>query len=135
MPATTPKLNENSLKILKGKNFAFLGTLNRDGSIQLTPVWVDIDGENVLVNTAIGRLKERNIARDTRVAISVPEWSNPYNFVSVQGTVEKKITGPEAEDHIDKMAKKYTGADKYPNRKPGEKRIMLVIKPRKILQR
>jgi PPOX class probable F420-dependent enzyme len=132
---TTPKLNENSLKILKGKNFAFLGTLNRDGSIQLTPVWVDTDGENVLVNTAIGRVKERNIARDARVAVSVPEWSNPYNFVSVQGTVEKKTTGQEAEDHIDKMAKKYTGADKYPNRKPGEKRVLLVIKPHKILQR
>ena len=132
---TTPKLNENSLKILRGKNFAVLGTLNRDGSIQLTPVWVDVDGKNVFVNTAIGRVKERNIARDARVAISVPEWSNPYNYVSVQGTVERKITGQEAEDHIDKMAKKYTGADKYSNRKPGEKRIMLVIRPDRIIQR
>jgi PPOX class probable F420-dependent enzyme len=132
MPTT--KLNENSLKILRGKNFAFLATLNRNGSIQLTPVWVDTDGENVLVNTAIGRVKERNIARDARVAISIPEWSNPYNFVSVQGTVEKKVTGQEAEDHIDKMAKKYTGADKYKNRKPGERRVMLVIRPQKILQ-
>lgn len=134
MPANV-KLNQNSLKILRGKNFASLATLNRDGSVQLTPVWVDTDGENVLVNTAIGRTKERNIARDSRVSISVPEWSNPYNYVTVQGVVEKKITGQQAEDHIDKMAKKYLGADRYGNRKSDEKRILFVIKPQRILQR
>jgi PPOX class probable F420-dependent enzyme len=129
------KLNENSLKILRGRNFAFLATLNRDGTPQLTPVWVDTDGENVLVNTAIGRVKEKNIARDPRVSVSVPDWKNPYTFITVNGAVVKKITGKEAEDHIDKMAKKYTGVDKYSNRKPGEKRILLTIKPKRIIQR
>ncbi len=128
-------LNENSLKILRGKNFAFLATLNRDGTPQLTPVWVDTDGENVLVNTAVGRVKEKNVARDPRVSVSVPDWKNPYSFVSVNGVVVKKTTGKEAEDHIDKMAKKYAGVEKYTNRKPGERRILLTIKPKRILQR
>lgn len=126
------KLEQSDLKILRDKNFAFLATIKEDGSPHVAPVWVDTDGENVLVNTAIGRVKEKNIARDPRVAIAVAESSNPYHFVSVEGTVEKKTTGKEAEDHIDKMAKKYTGAEKYPNRQPGERRVILIIKPERV---
>jgi PPOX class probable F420-dependent enzyme len=128
------KLNENSLKILRGKNFAFLATVGRDGYPQVTPVWVDTDGENVLINTAVGRVKEKNLSRDPRVTVSVPDWTNPYSFVTIQGTIAKKTTGKEADDHIDKLAKKYTGADKYGSRQPGEKRVMFAIKPRRILQ-
>jgi PPOX class probable F420-dependent enzyme len=128
-------LNENSLKILKGKNFGFFATLNRDGSPQLTPVWIDTDGENVFVNTAIGRVKEKNVRRDPRVSISVANWKNPYSFITVNGVVEKKVTGKVAEDHIDKMAKKYAGVEKYSNRKPGERRILFTIKPKRIIQR
>src|SRR5579863_3311567 len=82
--AMNTKLNENSLKILRGKNFAFLATVGRDGYPQVTPVWVDTDGENVLINTAVGRVKEKNLSRDPRVTVSVPDWTNPYSFVTIQ---------------------------------------------------
>src|SRR5437899_2862461 len=126
---STVKLNDKSVALLKGKNFANLATINRDGSPQLTPVWVDTDGTNVIVNTAIGRVKEKNIARDPRVAISVFDMEDPYSWVSVDGSVVKKITGKEADESIDSLSYKYTGNEKYQGRRPGEKRIKLIIEP------
>jgi PPOX class probable F420-dependent enzyme len=102
-----------------------------DGSPQVTPIWIDTDGEHVLVNTAIGRLKDENVMRDPRVAVAVFDQSNPYNMVTIRGKVVERTTNG-AEEHIDKMAKKYLGLDKYPGRAPGEKRILLKIKPDKI---
>jgi PPOX class probable F420-dependent enzyme len=123
------KLNEKALGLLKGKNFAFVATLNPDGSPQLTPVWSDTDGKNILVNTAIGRVKERNIRRDPRVAIAVADAANPYSFLSFDGKVTKKIVGKKAKDHIDSLSFKYTGNRKYRGRDPKEKRILLVVEP------
>jgi PPOX class probable F420-dependent enzyme len=117
--------------LLKGKNFAFVATLMEDGSPQVTPTWVDTDGDNILINTAQGRLKEKNASRDPRVALSIVDGQNPYNMVAVRGRVIEHTTNG-AEEHIDKMAKKYLGLEKYPNRKPGEKRILLKIKPEKV---
>ena len=118
-------------KLFEGKNFAFLATLMKDGSPQVTPTWVDIDKNNntILVNTAKGRVKHRNISTDPRVGVSVVDSSNPYHMVSVRGKVIEQINGKEADDHIDKMAKKYLGKDKYPGRAPGEERLLLRIKP------
>jgi PPOX class probable F420-dependent enzyme len=120
-------------KLLDEKNFAFFATLMRDGSPQITPVWVDWekDTNTILINTAEGRLKHENISRDSRVAISVANHSNPYEMVTIRGKViEQKLDG--ASDHADKLAKKYLGLDKYPYHSPSEKRVILKIKPEKI---
>jgi PPOX class probable F420-dependent enzyme len=122
-------------KLFEGKNFAFLATLMKDGSPQVTATWVDIDKNNytILVNTAEGRVKHRNISRDPRVGISVIDSSNPYHMVSVRGKVTEQIKGKDAEEHIDKMAKKYLDKEKYPRRRPGEERLLLRIKPQYVV--
>jgi PPOX class probable F420-dependent enzyme len=125
------ELSERAKKLLRGKNFAFVATINRDGSPQLTPTWVDTDGENVLVNTALARQKNKNVTRDPRVTVGVFDSSNPYDYVSISGKVVKKVTGRAADDHIDKLATKYTGAPKYARRDPKEERVILMIRPTK----
>jgi PPOX class probable F420-dependent enzyme len=121
-------------KLFEEKNFAFLATIMKGGSPHVTPTWVDIDKSNntMLINTAKGRVKHRNISRDPRVGVSVIDSSNPYHMVSVRGKVIEQINGKEADDHIDKMAKKYLGKDKYPGRAPGEERLLLRIKPQHV---
>lgn len=126
-----PKLSEKAMKLLEGKNFAFVATLNKDGSVQLTPTWVDTDGENVLVNTALSRQKAKNVERDPRVTVGIFDTSNPYEYISVSGTVVKKTVGKEADDHIDKLSMKYTGQAKYQMRSPDEKRVIFTIRPSK----
>ena len=117
--------------ILGKKAFAQLATLNLDGSPQVTPVWVDFDGTHVIVNTARGRVKARNLAREPRVAISISDPDNPYRYLGIQGrVVEMTENGSDA--HIDKMAKKYLGKDTYPYRVPGEKRVIVKIAPDKV---
>jgi PPOX class probable F420-dependent enzyme len=111
--------------------FANLATLNKDGSPQVTPVWVDFDGSHVLVNTAKGRIKHRNLQRDPRVALSISDPENPYRYVSLRGRVSE-MTEKGADDHIDRMAKKYLNKDKYPLRAAGETRVLLRITPDKV---
>ncbi len=123
------KIDENSLKLLQEKNFAFLATVDANGRPQVTPIWVDTDGDHVILNTAIGRVKQKNTQRDPRVAVAVLDMSNPYRFAAVRGRVVEQIPGQAAEDHIDKLAKKYLGKDKYPFRQVGEKRVILKIRP------
>ena len=122
-------LTDKAVALLKGKNYAHIATINKDGSPQVTPVWVETDGTNVIVNTAIGRVKERNIARDSRVAVSIFDMSDPYSWVSIDGKVVRKVTGKEADDSIDSLSYKYTGNKKYQGRRPGEERIKLIIAP------
>jgi PPOX class probable F420-dependent enzyme len=129
--STLAELSEKAKRLLKGKNFAFVATLNKDGSPQLTPTWVDTDGETVLVNTALGRQKIKNVTRDPRVTVGVFDIANPYDYVSISGTVVKRVTGKAADDHIDKLAMKYMGAPKYARRDPDEKRVILTIQPSK----
>jgi PPOX class probable F420-dependent enzyme len=128
--------NENfdsaTRKLFEDKNIAFVATLMKDGSPQITPVWIDIEGDSILVNTAMGRVKQKNIEKDPRIAISVVDRNNPYHMVSVRGEVTEQITGQVAEDHIDKMAKKYLDKDKYPLRTEGEQRILLKVTPKKV---
>ena len=118
-------------KLFEENNFAFLATLMEDGSPQVTPTWVDIDKNNntILINTAKGRTKHRNVSKDPRVAVSIIDASNPYHMVAVRGKVVEQTNGKEADEHIDKMAKKYLGKNKYPGRAPGEQRVLLKIKP------
>ena len=112
------------------KAFANLGTLNSDGSPQVTPVWVDYDGKHVRVNSARGRLKDKNIARDPRVSLSIQDPENPYRYLEIRGKVVE-ATEKGADDHINSLAKKYLGKDVYPFRQPGEKRVIYKIKPHK----
>ncbi len=129
----SPKLSAKAQSIIKGKNFGLLAELNPDGSPHLTPVWVDTDGKHVLINTAIGRVKERNIRRDPRVAITVLDQANPYSWVMVRGRVAERVTGREADDHIDSLSKKYTGREKFTKQKPDEKRVIFKIEPEQVV--
>jgi PPOX class probable F420-dependent enzyme len=119
-------------KLFEDKNFVFLSSLMKDGSPHVTPTWADIENGNILINTAIGRIKQKNISRDPRVALAIADQNNPYDMATIRGKVIEQISGDTAEEHIDKLAKKYIGKDKYPGRSPGEKRILLKIKPERI---
>ncbi len=124
-------ITDEIAKLLQGKNFAFVATLMKDGSPQITPTWIDLENNMILVNTAEDRVKHRNIVRDPRVAVSIIDQTNPYNMVTIQGKVIEQTT-KGADEHIDKLAKKYLGVDKYPFRTPTEKRIILRIRPDKV---
>jgi PPOX class probable F420-dependent enzyme len=106
---------------------ASLATLNADGSPQITPLWIDLDGDDLLFNTAEGRVKARNLHHDTRVAVSVIDPDDPYNVVAVRGTVVE-ITTDGADAHIDSLAKKYLNVDTYPMRREGEVRIKVRVR-------
>jgi PPOX class probable F420-dependent enzyme len=122
------QISEGVRKLFEEANFGHLATLMPDGSPQVTAVWVDFDGTHILVNTAEGRQKPRNVRRDPRVAIDVVRQGSEYAFAQVRGRVVE-ITSEGAEEHIDRLAKKYLGRDKYPWRQPGERRIILKIAP------
>jgi len=111
--------------------FASLGTLMPDGSPQVTPVWCDLEGELVVVNSAKGRQKDKNIRRDPRVALAVIDPENPYRYIEIRGRVVE-ITEQGADDHIGKIANKYLGADKYPYRQPTEVRVIYKIQPERV---
>jgi PPOX class probable F420-dependent enzyme len=131
MGKDTNKITEPIAKLLEGKNLAFVATLMKDGWPQITPTWVDIKDGKILVNTAEGRLKQKNISRDDRIAISVADQNNPYHMVTVRGRVVEQ-TNEGADEHVDRLAKKYLGVEKYPLRSPNEKRIIIKIKPERI---
>ena len=114
--------------LFEKKAFANLATLMPNGTPQVTPVWFDYDGTHILVNSARGRRKDKNIERNPAVALSIQDPDNPYRYLEVRGRVEE-ITEDGADEHIDKMAKKYMGVDKYPYRQPTEKRVIYKIKP------
>jgi PPOX class probable F420-dependent enzyme len=113
------------------KAFADLATLLPDGSPQVTPVWFDTEGGAIRVNTAKGRWKDRNMRRDARVALSIMDPANPYRHLQIRGKVER-VTEQGADAHIDRLAKKYMGADTYPFRQAGEQRVIFVIRPERV---
>jgi PPOX class probable F420-dependent enzyme len=125
------KLTANAIRLIEGKNFAHLATIMPDGSPQVSPVWIDHEGDTVLVNTAVGRLKQKNTTRDHRVAISITNQENPYDRVIIRGRVIAQ-TLEGAESHIDKLAKKYMGLNKYQKSRPDERRIIIKIEPTNI---
>ena len=118
-------------RLSQQKNLIFISTINSDGSPQLTPVWGNYDDGYVLVSTAEGRLKHKNVLRDPRVSISVVDHDNPLNMTTIKGEVIKII--PDYDYiHANKLTKQYMGIDEYPFKRPGEKRIIFKIKPVKI---
>ncbi len=114
--------------LLKGKNFANVATLRADGSVQVAPVWVDVQDGKPVVNSAEGRAWPRNLERDERVTLAVQNLENPYEYVEVRGRVAER-THDGADEHIDSLAKKYMGLDSYPMRQPGEQRVIFRIEP------
>lgn len=127
----TQKLSEEQRKIFSKKAFVHLATRMKDGSPQVSPVWVDTDGDYIVVNSAKGRLKDRNMRADPRVALSVTDPDDPYIAILVRGRVAK-ITEEGADAHIDKMAKKYLGQDQYPYRTSDEVRVLYYIEPERV---
>ncbi|HEX4354976.1 MAG TPA: PPOX class F420-dependent oxidoreductase [Polyangiales bacterium] len=125
------KLPDQWKATLKKPVFIHLSTVMPDGSPQTSPVWVDIEDDTIVVNSAQGRLKDKNMRRDPRVAISVTDPDNPYAALNVRGKVTE-ITTKDADAHIDSMAKKYLGKDKYPFARPGEQRVIYRITPEKV---
>jgi PPOX class probable F420-dependent enzyme len=119
-------------RLFHGRNLAFISTLSKDGSPHITPVWADMEDDLVLVNTFETSAKNKNVTRDPRIAISVVENNNPYNMVSIKGRVIDQTTEGADED-LKKLAKKYLGIGKYYYRKPNHKRIILKIKPEKVM--
>jgi PPOX class probable F420-dependent enzyme len=124
-------LSEKQAELFRGRNWGTVTTLRSDGSPHSTPVWIDTDGGDVLFNTSIGRAKERHLRRDPRVSVVVlPAEDQQSGYVSVTGVAE--MTEDGGVDHINKLAKKYIGADEYPWLQPGERRVIVRIKPEKI---
>jgi len=113
------------------KAFAYLGTVMSDGSPQVTPVWCDLDGTYIRVDTAKGRVKDKNMRRNKKVAITISDPENSYRYLAVRGEVAE-ITEQGADAHIDLLTKKYLGKEKYPYRQPGEVRVLYKIRPEKI---
>ena len=127
------RIPDSHRDIIQGPNFAHVATLMPSGMPQVTPVWIDIEGDSdvIVMNTADGRQKARNLDRDGRVALSVADSANPYRYIQVRGRViEKTFEGADA--HIDKMAKKYMGVDVYPGHSQTERRVIYRIQPEKV---
>lgn len=121
------KLPEAARKMLQDKAYGHVITSGPKGKPQVTMVWVDADGDEVLFNTAEGRRKQQNLRANPRVIISVQDRNNPQAYLVVHGNAE--ITEAGADSHIDKLTKRFLGVDKYPYRQPGEKRVVVRIKP------
>jgi PPOX class probable F420-dependent enzyme len=124
-------LTDGQIKLLKGKNFAHVATVNKDGSPQLTPVWVDYDGKHVIINSEEKRLKVRNLKRNPEIAVEVLDPQNPYQYMQVRGRVVE-ITSTGGAEGIDALAKKYLGQDKYPYNQPGDVRVVIRVEPGKV---
>lgn len=120
---------DNYLDLMQDKKaFANLATVRKDGSPQVTPVWFDYTDGNIRVNTAKGRVKARILKPGSPVALAIMDPDNPYRYIQIRGRVGR-VLEQGADPHIDSLAKKYLGKDKYPFRQPGEVRLMYEIEP------
>ena len=124
-------MNDKIIKLFEEPNLVFIATIMKDGSPQLSPVWADFKDEHVLVNTAEGRIKHKNVLRDPRVAISVVNHNNPLDMTTIRGKVVDIIPDYEYK-HANKLTKKYIGKEIYPFKQPGEKRIIFKILPERV---
>jgi PPOX class probable F420-dependent enzyme len=118
------------IDLFQKRAFANLGTIMSDGSPQVTPVWVDYDGKYVRFNSAVGRVKDRNVRRDPRVSLTILDPDNPYRYLAIRGRVVE-ITQKGADDHINSLSQKYLGKA-YPYGQPGEVRVLYKIEPEKV---
>jgi PPOX class probable F420-dependent enzyme len=125
------KLTEDAKELLQRPIPAWVNTIRPNGTVHSTVVWVDVEDDDIIVNTAIGRAKERHLRNDPRVSVGVLDPGDPFHFVSISGTARLETEG--ADSVIDRLAKKYLGVDIYPNREPGERRITVRITPQELI--
>ncbi len=118
--------------LLEKKALGILATVMPDGSPQVTPVWFDTSNGVFLVNSAKGRQKDKNMRNRPKVALTIIDPDNPYRYMEIRGRVVD-VTEEGASDHIDRLAKKYLGEDKYPYAQPGEVRVTYKIKPDRVV--
>lgn len=118
--------------LIEAKTFANIATLMPDGTPHVTQTWVDHEGDLVLINTFEGSQKHRNVVRNPKVGLDICDPTNAYNMAVIRGRV-KEVTLEGAEEHVDKLAKKYLGQDKYPTRRTGMKRILIKIEPTRVI--
>lgn len=124
-------LTEKARRLIDGRNIAFVATVD-DAGPHVSPVWIDRNGDTIRVNTARGRVKERNMRRDPRVAVSIADADDPYTRVDIRGRVVGIVEEPDARRHIDGLNRKYHETDEdYPVR-PGEERVVFLIEPRRV---
>ncbi len=124
-------MDDKVIKLFEEPNLVFIATIMKDGAPQVSPVWADYENDHILINTAEGRIKHKNVLRDPRVAISVVDQKNPLNMTTIRGKVTEIIPDYEY-THANKLTKKYIGKDKYPFRQPGEKRTIFKILPERV---
>lgn len=124
-------MDEKAIKLFSEKNLVFIATVMKDGSPQVSPVWANFEDGHILVNTAEGRVKHKNVLRDPRVAVSVVSEKNPLDMTTIRGTVKELIPDYDYA-HTDKLTQQYMDRQRYPFRRDGEKRVILKIKPEKV---
>ena len=127
-------LNDDDVELLTGKNFAHLAVVRPDGTPHVTVTWIDATDGSVLVNTAVGRVKDRYVRLDPRVSVTVHDEQDPYRWLRVDGVVEDFVTGPEAEDHIDALNQRYHDGERWTTT-TGQQRVIYRIRPNRILRR
>jgi PPOX class probable F420-dependent enzyme len=124
-------IDERSRELLEAPNFGHVATIGGDGTPHVAVVWVDTDGDHVLLNSAEGRVWPDNIRRDPRLSLTVVNPENPYEYVVIRGRVVE-ITHEGADDHINALSRKYLGKDEYPFRLPDEVRLLIRVKPERV---
>lgn len=127
------QFTEASRALFAKKVLAHVATLGPEGEPHVTPVWCELDGDDIIINTSLGRAKARNLANDSRVAISATDPDNPYSVVAIRGVVAA-FTTSGADEVIDRLAQKYLGVNTYPYRREGEVRVTVRITPTRIAQ-
>ncbi|MFL9680148.1 MULTISPECIES: TIGR03618 family F420-dependent PPOX class oxidoreductase [Streptomyces] len=129
----TATLDEAVRVRLRAAHIWYVGTVFADGAPQVSPMWVDLEGDGELsFNTSVGRVKEENLRRDPRVYLSHADTANPLDRVQISGVVSRFVEGPEAHERMDRMARKYLGADRYEWIMPGERRVAVIVRPVKV---
>ncbi|MEU9690358.1 PPOX class F420-dependent oxidoreductase [Amycolatopsis japonica] len=126
------ELSEQIREWVVAPNFWHLATVNQDGSPQVSPMWIDVEGDFIVFNTAIGRVKEENLRRDPRVSLSCLDTVDPYDRVVIHGRAVEFVEGDEADRSMDRLAKKYVGTDRFEWRIPGERRVKVLVEPTRV---
>lgn len=127
-------LSDDDVELLTGKNFAHVAVIRPDGSPHVTVTWIDAADGSVLVNTAVGRVKDRYVRRDPRVSVTLHDEQDPYRWLRIDGAVEEFVTGQEADTHIDALNQRYHDGERW-TVKAGQERVIYRIRPERILRR
>ena len=122
-------LTDKARRLVDDPNIAFLATVDADGAPHVSPVWIDREGDTLRVNTVVGHLKDRNMRRDPRVALALTDPDDVYQRVSIRARVAEIVEGEEAGRHLDGLARKYLGTERYEDHRPGERRVLYRLEP------